>query len=97
MRKLRPRPGHAAPPDFNDKSPDAMFAKILTHLDAQDDENDRRHQENKTTLESILKEGKLTNGRVTKLEKKWIYVAGLVIGGWFVIGVVGFLYTHWPK
>jgi hypothetical protein len=94
MRKPRPRPGHAAPPDFNDKSPDAMFAKILAHLDAQDEQTDQRHEENKTTLESILTEAKRTNGRVTKLEKKWIYVAGLVIGGWFVIGVVWVLYTH---
>jgi hypothetical protein len=38
---------------------------------------------------AIHKQTKLTNGRVTKLEKKWIYVGGLIIGGWFVIGAPG--------
>jgi hypothetical protein len=82
--------------DFNPFSTDAQFAKIIERLDRQDRETERHHSENKKTLSAIRDQTTITNGRVTKLEKKWIYVAGLIIGGWFVIGVVWVVFTHWP-
>jgi hypothetical protein len=83
--------------DFNPFSSDAQFAKIIERLDRQDRETERHHCENKKTLSAIREQTTLTNGRVTKLEKKWIYAAGLVVGGWFVIGVVWAVITHWPR
>jgi hypothetical protein len=83
--------------DFNPFSHDAQFAKIIERLDKQDRETERHHCENKRTLSAIRDQTTLTNGRVTKLEKKWIYVAGLIIGGWFVIGVAWILFTHFTK
>jgi hypothetical protein len=73
------------PRDFNPNSVDATIATVLERMSAQD-----------IWLKAIHRQTKLTNGRVTKLEKKWIYVAGLMVGGWFVIGAGWAVFTHWP-
>jgi hypothetical protein len=61
----------AAPDDFNPKSHDAMFAVILTRLDAVikrlEDGNGRMDNQDKV-LESIEKQVIKTNGRVTASE-----------------------------
>jgi hypothetical protein len=80
MKKLRPRPGHPAPKDFNPQSPDAMFAVILQRLDQQDQVTELHHAENKKELGEIRTQTTITNGRVGKLEKKWIYVMGWAAG-----------------
>jgi hypothetical protein len=71
------------PGDFNPHSVDATIATVLERMSAQD-----------IWLKAIHRQTKLTNGRVTKLEKKWIYVAGLVVGGWGVIGAAWAVFTH---
>ncbi|TMJ17789.1 MAG: hypothetical protein E6G94_01430 [Alphaproteobacteria bacterium] len=73
------------PGEFNPNSIDAQLATVIQRLGDQD-----------IWLKAIHRQTKLTNGRVTKLEKKWIYVAGLIIGGWFVLGGAWFVFTHWP-
>jgi len=88
--------------DFNPKSPDAMFAKILTRLDQQDKDTEKRHQENKATLVEIREQTTLTNGRVTKLEQtaatvdrvKKLEDARIYFVGW-VAGVLGLAGMAW--
>jgi hypothetical protein len=71
------------PREFNPNSIDSQLATLLARLGAQD-----------VWLKAIHRQTKLTNGRVTKLEKKWIYVSGLIIGGWFIIGIAWVAFTH---
>jgi hypothetical protein len=97
LPRPRPRPGHATSNDFNPHSVDATIATVITRLDAQDEARASQHEENKEVLDAILVQAKATNGRVTKLEMKWLYVAGLVVGGWFVLGLAWALFVHFSK
>ena len=53
--------------DFNPHSPDAMFARVLSRLDAQDE-----------LLHEIREGVQKTNGRVTALERERWYQRGIV-------------------
>jgi hypothetical protein len=75
-----------SPGDFNPHSIDAQLATVLQRMNAQD-----------VYLRAIHTQTTLTNGRVNKLEQKWIYVAGLIFGGWFVIGVLWVLFIHFSR
>lgn len=71
------------PHDFNPNSADAQFATILTRLNSQD-----------VFLRAIHTQTKLTNGRVTKLEMKWIYTAGFCAGVSVIVAVLWKIFFH---
>jgi hypothetical protein len=70
------------PHDFNPNSVDSQLATIISRLNGQD-----------VYLRNIHAQTKLTNGRVTKLER---YVA-MILGGWFVIITLWAVYSHFVK
>lgn len=53
--------------DFNPKSTDAMFARILVELESV-----------RTTLKEVRDEAQKTNGRVTRLDRERWYQRGIV-------------------
>lgn len=71
--------------DYNPRSHDAMFTKILGKLDAQAHESAIYRSELKETLTAIKSGVDRTNGRVTALEReKWVqrgFVAAISLAG----------------
>jgi len=55
--------------DFNEKSPDAMFARVLARLEEQDRSAGKTNAEFLLVLQEIRTEARKTNGRVTSLER----------------------------
>jgi hypothetical protein len=55
--------------EFNPNSTDAMFSKVLTRLDQQDEANRATSASFLLVLSEIRDEAKKTNGRVTLLER----------------------------
>lgn len=55
--------------DFNEKSPDAMFARVLARLDEQDRAAGKTNADFLTVLNDIRSEARKTNGRITSLER----------------------------
>lgn len=69
---------------YEPKSHDAMFARIMEHLDYQDKDSDTHRKAVISRLDLIQTAVDKTNGRVTKLEReKWHnrgFVAALGLG-----------------
>jgi hypothetical protein len=66
--------------EFNPFSLDAQLGAVLERLKSQDRMSSEMHAENKLALGAILAEAKITNGRITKLEGRWKYIAGSAAG-----------------
>lgn len=66
--------------DYDPNSQDAMFSRIMQRLDTIDH-----------TTQRIEKQARLTNGRVTALEREKWHQRGIVVGVSAVIGAA----WHW--
>jgi folate-dependent tRNA-U54 methylase TrmFO/GidA len=91
--------------DFNPRSPNAMFAKILTRLDQQDRTAESERKEIKGMISGIHNAHRETalahERRLQKLER-WkdtskAKFAGMILGASVFVTTAAWVIEHWPK
>jgi hypothetical protein len=65
---------------YDPHSHHALFSRIIQRLDAQDRESHAHREEVKSMLTDIRTETRLTNGRVSKLER-WVDTSKAKVAG----------------